>query len=262
MAMIQFEVVPSDPETNVERMEGFIEDAAEAGAQLVVFPEDAVTGPLEGQMLFLDRSAYFLAHFKALALKYGIDIVPGSWTVQEGESIYNTTYYIQSDGTVAGYYSKINLWETEKATLTPGPAAAVFPTAHGMVGLTICWDIAFPGLFSHMSQLGAELVISPTYWSFTRMAEQRRATKQKEVSLIDSLCRTRAFENDIVFAYCNAAGELEMEEGTDDAVLSGRTQVTHPHEGVLVKAEGSVERMLLAKISHSRAVPPAAATSA
>ncbi|QDV10155.1 (R)-stereoselective amidase [Planctomycetes bacterium Poly30] len=258
IAVVQFDVAPSDPDTNLRRMEAFIEKAARSGADLAVFPEDAVTGPLEGQGSFLTRSGEFLAHFQQLALKYGIDIVPGTWTVVDGASVYNTAYYVQRDGTVAGFYSKVHLWETEAAFLTPGPTAAVFPTIHGRVGLTICWDIAFPETFAQMRRLGVELVISPTYWSFTRKAEQRRSVKVSEVDLIDSLCRTRAFENDIVFVYCNAAGELETPEGEDDVTLSGRSQVTHPQAGVLVLAEGNAEQMLLARIDHTQAAPPLA----
>ncbi len=256
IALIQFEVAPSDPDTNIGRMETFIAKAAQSGAQLVVFPEDAVTGPLDGQTLFIDRSAGFLAHFQGLASKYGIDIVPGTWTVRDGASVYNTAYYIQRDGSVAGFYSKIHLWETEVAFLTPGITASVFPTAHGMIGMTICWDIVFPGLFAQMNRMGAELVISPTYWSFTRKAEQRRADKRSEIGLIDGLCRTRAFENDIVFVYCNAAGELETEPGEDDVTLSGRSQVTHPQSGVVAMAEGNTEQMLTVNVTHERAVVP------
>ena len=253
IALVQFEVAPEDPDMNMARMETFIAKAATSGAQLVVFPEDAVTGPLEGQGSFLDRSAEFLAYFQELAAEYEIDIVPGTWTVADGAAVYNTAYYIQRDGTVAGFYSKMHLWETEAALLTPGPAAAVFPTSHGMVGLTICWDIAFPEQFAQMRQMGVELVISPTYWSFTRKAEQRRAIKVSEVDLIDSLCRTRAFENDIVFVYCNAAGEFETAEGEDDVTLSGRSQITHPQIGVVALAEGNAEQMLLARIQHTQA---------
>lgn len=257
IALVQYEVVPSDPDTNLARMEKFIAEAAKAGAQLVVFPEDAVTGPLAGQQLFLDRSAEFLAHFQGLAVKYAVDLVPGTWTVLDNSLVYNTAYYINRNGTLAGFYSKINLWETELAFLTPGAAVSVFPTTYGLVGMTICWDIAFPDIFSQMNQLGVELVISPTYWSFTRAAEQKRLKKISEVDLIDSLCRTRAFENDIVFVYCNAAGELETETGNDNVVLSGRSQITHPQTGVVVQANGNSEQVLTAKVVHQRAALPA-----
>jgi predicted amidohydrolase len=254
LALIQFEVAPSEPETNLRRMEEFIAQAAGAGAQLAVFPEDAVTGPLDGQTAFLEHSAAYLAHFQGLAVEYGIDLVPGTWCVRDGDAIYNTAYYLQRSGAVAGFYSKLHLWETERATLTPGASVSVLPTPHGLVGITICWDLAFPEQFAEMSRLGVELVVSPTYWSLTRLAEQRKAVERAELDLIDGLCRARAFESDLVLAYCNAAGELEVGDERD-AVMSGRSQVCHPHEGVLARARGNAEELLLVQVRHQRAAP-------
>ncbi len=257
LALVQLDIAPSDPEANLARMEQFVAKAASRGAQLVVFPEDAVTGPLEGQVNFVGYAPTYLAHFQSLAVKHGIDIVPGSWTIQEGDARFNAVHYINSDGSVAGTYRKVNLWETERAFITPGAAASVFPTAHGLVGLTVCWDIAFPLLFAEMSRQGAELVISPTYWSLSREAERRRSVAKDEVLLIDSLCTTRAFENDIVFVYCNAAGHVG--DSKKDGKLTGRSQVTHPKEKVICKASGNAEEMLLAHVKHQRAAAAAAA---
>jgi predicted amidohydrolase len=250
IALVQMEIAPSDPLKNLERMEAYIQQAARDGAGLVVFPEDAVTGPLAGQTAFVVHAPEYLAHFQALALKYAVDLVPGTWTVQLGHARYNTAYYINKDGSVAGSYHKINLWDTEKLTMTPGARVSVFPTAHGLVGLIVCWDISFPLLFADMAALGVGLVVSPTFWSFTRRAEEEEEVVDEEILLIDSLCTTRAFENNIVFAYCNAAGSL-VAEGVD-AVLSGRSQITHPTEKVMAKAEGNAERMVMARVLHDR----------
>jgi len=184
IALVQLEIIPSKPIQNIERMEEFIRKAVKKGAQLVVFPEDAVTGPLSGQTSFVANAPAYLKHFQGLAVKYDVDIVPGTWTMQDGDLLYNAAHYINKDGSIAGSYRKINLWETEKAALTPGSAVSVFPTAHGMVGLTICWDIAFPLLFADMNALGVELVISPTYWSFTRPADEVDAVVDDEILLI------------------------------------------------------------------------------
>lgn len=247
IALVQFKVIPSDPLGNLERMETFVKQAAAKGAQLVVFPEDAVTGPLSGQVDFVRSAEAYLAHFQQMAIAYSVDIVPGTWTVADGMLLHNTAYYINSDGSVAGSYRKINLWDTEKALITPGSVVSVFPTRHGMVGLVICWDIAFPLLFADMNKLGVQLVISPTFWSFTRPASEVGGVVDDEILLIDSLCTARAFENNIVFAYCNAAGEILVDG--HEALLSGRSQLTHPHDKVVCKAESNEEEMLIAKVN-------------
>ncbi|TWU59802.1 Nitrilase [Rubripirellula tenax] len=246
IALVQFEIAPSQPEINLPRMESFIRQAAKQGAQLVVFPEDAINGPLEGQTDFVGTAPACLEAFQQLAIKYEVDLVPGTWTVQEGDALYNTAHYINKDGSVAGVYRKINLWETEKAKLTPGTTVSVFPTAYGMVGMIICWDISFPALFAEMVKQGVRLVISPTYWSFPRSADCDGAVDD-EILLIDSLCTTRAFDNNIVFAYCNAGGELKSDDW--DVVLSGRSQITHPLDKVLCKATSNGDEIVFAAVS-------------
>ncbi len=253
IALVQLDIALGDPDANLARMEQFIRKAAKKGAQLVVFPEDAVSGPLGGQLAALPRASEFLAFFQRLAVEHQVDLVPGSWAVSDGSYAYNTAFYINKDGSVAGSYRKINLWETERATITPGHSVSVFPTAYGMVGLIICWDLAFPLLFVEMARQGAELIIAPTYWSFTKPSDEVEDVIDDEILLIDSLCTTRAFESNVMIAYCNAAGELNTEGY--DAVLSGRSQVTHPHDKVLVKAEGNEETMLFVTASLERAVP-------
>ena len=246
IALVQFNIAPCDSELNLTRMETFIRQASKQGAQLVVFPEDAINGPLTGQTAFVEQAENYLATCQAFAVKYGVDLVPGTWTVQEGTALYNTAYYINKDGTVAGTYRKIHLWETEKAKLTPGKQVSVFPTTHGLVGMIICWDISFPLLFTEMVRQGARLVISPTYWSFPRSVETDDEIND-EIHLIDSLCMTRAFDNNLVFAYCNAAGELKSDGW--DAVLSGRSQITHPLDKVLCKAAANDEEIIFSVIS-------------
>ncbi|MEO8068332.1 MAG: carbon-nitrogen hydrolase family protein [Flavobacteriales bacterium] len=246
IALVQMVIAPSDPVHNLRRMDAFVRKAKKQGADLVVFPEDAVCGPLGGQVNFVEHGPTYLAHFQQMAAKYAMDIVPGSWTVTDNGLLFNQAHYINSDGTLAGTYRKVNLWETEKVRITAGSSASVFPTRFGMTGLIICWDISFPAMFASMVAQGVQLVISPTYWSFTKPAETVEDVIDDEVLLIDSLCTTRAFENNILFAYCNAAGKLRS-EGTE-AVLSGRSQITHPMHKVVCKAEGNNEEMLIGRV--------------
>jgi predicted amidohydrolase len=250
IALVQLDIALGEPIKNLERIDAFVRKAKKQGADLVVFPEDAVCGPLKGQLDFVVSAPAYLAHFQALAAKHAIDIVPGTWTVAEDGLLYNQAHYINADGSVAGIYRKINLWETEKAHITPGTLTSVFPTRFGRVGLIICWDIAFPAMFADMVAQGVDLVISPTYWSFTKGSDELGEVVDDEILLIDSLCTTRAFENNILFAYCNAAGELPDPAG--NAVLSGRSQITHPLDKVVCKAQGNEETLLFARVSVVR----------
>lgn len=260
IALAQMYVIPGDPAGNIKKMEQFIKDAKKRGADLVVFPEDAICGPLASQTAFVSDAAAYLAQMQQLAVAYAVDLVPGTWTVAEGNTLYNQAHYITAQGVLAGTYRKIHLWETEKAAITPGSAVSVFPTRFGRVGMVICWDVAFPPVFTAMNRLGVELVVSPTYWSVPLPepgASGESQAQDEDMDLIDSLCTARAFENDIVFVYCNAAGTLSLPDG--EAMLSGRSQITHPTDKVICRSEDNEEALLLATVSHERAtIVPAA----
>lgn len=246
LALVQFLIEPGAPLKNLARMEEFTAQAKAKGADLVVFPEDAVCGPLSGQTGFVALSDAYLARMQALAIKHQVDLVPGTWTVAEDGALYNQAHYITAQGLVAGSYRKIHLWETESAALAPGTVASVFTTRFGRVGLSICWDIAFPELFAAMNAQGVQLILSPSYWSFPQDGPEGTVKMQDEIHLIDSLCTTRAFENNVVFAYCNAAGVLE--QGGVKSVLSGRSQVTDPLKKVIAQCEGNREELITVEV--------------
>ncbi|MGB0132502.1 carbon-nitrogen hydrolase family protein [Dokdonella sp.] len=253
IAIAQMQVTPGDPAANITKMEQFIQAAAKRGADLVVFPEDAICGPLAGQNAFVAEAPGYLAHMQKLAVTYGVDLVPGTWTVGDGIALYNQAHYISADGTLAGIYRKINLWETEKVIIAPGASVSVFPTRFGLVGMVVCWDIAFPPIFTAMNQLGVELVVSPTFWSVPLHAPgtpDALAARQEDIDLIDSLCTARAFENDIVFVYCNAAGTLNLPGSV--VTLSGCSQITHPVDKVICRSDGNHEDLLVAEVFHQR----------
>lgn len=245
IALVQMDIAPGEPLTNLSRMEEFVAKAKKKGADLVVFPEDAVCGPLGGQTAFVQHAPAYLQRMQALAVAHAVDLVPGTWTVAEHGVLYNQAHYIAADGTLLGAYRKINLWETEKLSIAPGTVPIVINTRFGRVGMTICWDISFPLLFTAMNAQGVQLVISPTYWSFPDGIEKKKEVEE-EITLIDSLCITRAFENNIVFAYCNAAGTLG--EGDSKTILSGRSQITHPNDKHIARCEGNKEELLISEV--------------
>ena len=62
-----------------------------------------------------------------------------------------------------------------------------------------------------------------------------------EIKLVNALCVARAFENEIVLVYANAAGRLTGEEGTQ--TLIGQSQVTVPFKGALGLVNHNQEEM-------------------
>jgi len=146
IAVVQLSVAQYKVEANISKMKHFIEEAANAGANLVVFPEDAITGPINGDRQFVDFEERHVRYFQQLASQYTIDVVPGSIIEGNSSGWYNTTYYIDKTGTIKGKYRKVHLWHPERAYLTPGSGFSVFETNFGKVGLVICWISYFQKL--------------------------------------------------------------------------------------------------------------------
>lgn len=246
VAVVQFEISPFAPQENVEKAEEFIRQAAEQDADLIVFPEDFLAGPLEGHIELADFDSRYVKRFQQLAMQYGIDIVPGSIIEGDENGLYNTTYYIDQQGDILGRYRKVNLWLPERSYITPGTSTAVFETRFGKVGLIICWDLMFPEIFRAMVSEGVEMVICPSYWCLEDAGKGQKLNQYSEVMLVNALCLARAFENEVALVYANAAGKHVFEQGTN--TLVGQSQITVPFKGPLDIAMDNAETMLVEEV--------------
>ncbi len=248
IAVVQCEVIQYAPEINLHKMRRFIEAAAAASADIIVFPEDAITGPINGNQQFVDFDGTYLQHFCELAREYALDIVPGSIIEGDDSGWYNTTYYIDSTGIVQGKYRKIHLWHPERCYLLPGHTAPVFDTAYGRVGLLICWDLIFPEVFRAMVRQDVDIVICPSYWCFEDAGIGLKHDPDAEVHAVNALCVARAFENEIILVYANAA----ISKSGDDLVkdhLIGRSQITVPFKGATKILNHPHEEMFIQSVN-------------
>ncbi len=239
IASVQFAIQQGAPAQNLRRAEHFIKEAA-SQADIVVFPEDFVTGPLNGQRTLADYEGRYIRHFQQLAAQYAIDIVPGSIIEGDNTGLYNTTYYIDRTGSIKGRYRKVNLWLPERSYVTPGTEFPVFATRFGNVGLLICWDLMFPEAFRALVRQGVELVFCPSYWCFEDAGVGLQHNPDAEVQLVNALCVARACENEIILTYVNAASSAQKGDG-----LIGRSQITVPFKGAVLSAQHTHEALLL-----------------
>ena len=249
VAVVQFDIQQFAPEENLRKAERFIQAAVAAQAQIIVFPEDFVTGPLSGNKAYVDYEQRYVKHFQQLARQYNIDLVPGSVIEGDTNGWFNTSYYIDKTGAIRGRYQKVNLWLPERSYITPGNEVAVFTTDFGKVGLIICWDLMFPELFRAMVRQDVEIVICPSYWCFEDAGEGIKYDANSEVKLVNALCVARAFENELILVYANAAGSLNV-EGMEENLI-GRSQVTAPFKGALTMLDHNSEAMFVQEVDTS-----------
>ena len=243
IAVVQFAIDQFNSKQNLAKAEQFIAEASTEN-DLIVFPEDFILGPINGKCEHADYDGHYISFFQKLALKYHIDIVPGSIIEGDFTGLFNTTYYIDRSGEILGRYRKVNLWLPERSYITPGSNVSVFNTRFGKAGLIICWDLMFPEVFRAMVKEKVEIVICPSYWCYEDAGKGILHDPDSEVKLVNALCITRAFENGVILVYANAAGE-----NTD--TLIGQSQVAVPFKGVLNSLSHNREAMFSQEIDTS-----------
>lgn len=250
IAVIQFEIAHLDRQKNLDRIEDFVKQAAEQSAQVVVFPEDCLTGSIFGDLSKLDTKGAARSSFQALAKKYHIDIVTGSSMEGAPDGNFNTSYYIDAAGEVLGMYRKNHLYPSEYKFLKPGTEAPVFETAYGKAGIVICWDMLFPEIFQRLKAQGVQLIYCPSYW-YREIAESMASHNPlSEEHQLDALCIVRSMEANAVLIYANAAGIQTYADGTKDTLI-GHSQIAMPVLGPIQQLNDNHEAMFVQEVNLS-----------
>ncbi|MEM8546323.1 MAG: carbon-nitrogen hydrolase family protein [Cyanobacteria bacterium P01_H01_bin.119] len=180
-AALQMTSVP-DLEKNLAQAEDLIDLAVRRGAELVTLPENfsflgSEKDKLERAQEICDASEQFL---KKMAQRYQITLLGGGYPVpgQDGK-FYNTALLVDSDGSELARYEKVHLFDVnlpdgntyrESSSVVSGHALpAVLPSKEfGNLGLSVCYDVRFPELYRHLSQMGAEIIMIPAaFTAFT-----------------------------------------------------------------------------------------------
>jgi len=225
VALCQLNTVVGDLGGNAERITAALTTAEEAGADLAVFPELAITGyPPEDLLLkpgfVADNQA---ALMKVAAATDGCAAVVGY--IDQGMDLYNAAA-VCAHGTVQGVYHKQVLPNyavfDEKRYFAAGSGARQLYLIGGVrVGVSVCedaWDPAGP--IAVQAAGGAELMVninaSPYYAG--RLAERAR------------MLATRAADASCALVYVNLLG------GQDELVFDGASVVLAANGDVVCSA--------------------------
>ena len=174
VSTVAFNAKWGDKEKNLNRMKGYIEAAASEGANLIVFPEMALTGyDDEEDKAKPDKMQSKLAEvvpghsseaIAELTKKLGVYVAFGMPERDEKDSsiIYNAACVCGPEG-VIGAYRKIHLPYPEPHWATRGTKPFIFDTPWGPVGLAICYDTyCFQELMRYYAAKGCRLYINCT----------------------------------------------------------------------------------------------------
>jgi predicted amidohydrolase len=220
---------------NLAMVEAWAERAADEGAQLVVFPECALTGycfesrkeAIEVAEPADSKSAQRLAQ---LCASRNLWLVVGTLE-RDGDRLFNAALLIGPDGLHA-VYRKVHLpcMGVDRFADAGDRPFQVHDTPVGRIGLHICYDAAFPEAARVMTLDGAEVLCLPTNW-----AEGARP-------IAEVIPRARALENRIYFVAANRIGE----EGGFRFI--GMSQIAAPSGAWLACSPEPVEALLVAEL--------------
>lgn len=157
----------TDPAENLSMVGDYTHRAAEAGASLVVFPEATMCrfgvplGPVAEPM-----DGPWADAVRAIAGDAGITVLAGMFTPAPDGRVTNTL--LATGGGVEARYDKIHLYDafgfTESQTVAPGREPVVIDVDGIGVGLTLCYDIRFPYLYSGLADRGAKVITVSASW--------------------------------------------------------------------------------------------------
>ena len=234
IALGQVNPTVGDLPGNVDLLTAWASRATEADADLIVFPELAITGyPPEDLVLrprFVDDN---LTALGALADRTagGCPIVVG-FVDRTDAGIHNAAALV-GDGSVIAKYHKIKLPNygvfDEARTFTPGEAACSVRVAGSELGLSVCEDAWKPGPpFDTYAERETPVILNINGSPFHR----GKASERVEI------CRDRALETGSWIVYVNAVG------GQDELVFDGGSVVVRP-DGTLAHHAALFEEDLL-----------------
>ena len=157
----------TDPIANLTLVEDYTRRAAESGARMVVFPEATmcrfgvplgpIAEPFDGQWADAVRG---------IAASAGITVLAGMFTPAPDGRVTNTL--LATGGGVEARYDKIHLYDafgfTESATVAGGHEPVVVTIDGVVVGVTLCYDVRFPALYTELADRGASVITVSASW--------------------------------------------------------------------------------------------------
>ncbi len=225
-----------------------VEQAAEDGSDLVVFPEMSNSGY---DMSVVRESAErwgegsFVEELQARANAHSIAVICGLAELNYDGEIYSSIATIDKRGGLLRTYSKTHLFSLagEDKVLTAGDDLVVVPIDCGIgkpivnVGLMICYDIRFPEMSRKLVDAGADVLVVVAAFPTARWRHW------------ECLTTCRAIENQVYVVAVNRVGQ------DGDLEFCGRSKVIDPSGRTMVCGDADIlsTNIDLKEIARARA---------
>jgi len=236
IALAQINSTVGDISGNGDKIRRFIDEARRSQADLVAFPEMAITGYPPEDLLF--KTQFVTGNLKELdAIRQasnGIAVIVGFVDLQG--DLFNAAAFIK-DRELLGVHHKVYLPNygvfDEDRYFRPGTAYPVFGLNGAVVGVNICEDIWHPsGPASIQVQKGAQIVVNI---SSSPYHAGKGAAREKMLT-------TRSADYTAVVAYVNMVG------GQDELVFDGGSFVANERGEIIARGKQFEEDLVLCDI--------------
>jgi predicted amidohydrolase len=234
-AAIQMQPVLLEPEKNLEKIIQYIFEASHLGAEVLVFPECA----LSGYGLSLNEAQTFSEPIPGPTTKRIIEacrdtqciVAIGMLEKDDEGNIYNAAALLGADG-LLGTYRKTHLpYLGVDRFLSQGNSIhGPFDTEVGKLGLLVCYDLRFPEPIRILALKGAHVILLPTAWPIA-------ANLYPEF-----MAQSRSSENSLYLVAANRIGE---ERGTR---YLGRSLIVGVNGEKLAEGTNDQEEILVAEV--------------
>ena len=173
-AAVQLNSVP-DLQKNLTQAEDLIELAVRKGAELVTLPENfSFLGDEAAKIAKAEEIHQASEQFiKTMAQRYQVTLLGGGYpTPAQTGKVYTTALLVAPNGQELSRYEKAHLFDVnlpdgntyqESSNILAGKnLPSVCPSKDlGNLGISICYDVRFPELYRHLSQMGAQVLMVP-----------------------------------------------------------------------------------------------------
>lgn len=244
----------TDKAANLKLIADQVQEASSLGADLVVFPENAMYYNTDHDADIRSETegveGPFATSLSELAKQHSIAIVAGMTERPRGDSerCTNTVVAFGADGSSLGVYRKVHLYDAfgykESRRIEPhAPEALTFEIDGLRFGVMTCYDLRFPEMARFLVDKNVDALVVPAAWVAGPMKEFHWVT----------LALARAIENTTYVLACGQTGP----------VSAGQSLIVDPM-GVTIAAGGEQPSVVAAdlrkeRIEHVRATNPSLA---
>jgi N-carbamoylputrescine amidase len=238
------------PAANVRKTLPRIEEAAAKGAKIIGLQEMFTTkyfcitqDPKNFDLAEPIETGPSVTELAKAAKRLGVVIVAPLFEARGSEVYHNTAAIIDADGTVLGKYRKMHIPQDpgfeEKFYFTPGDLGfRTWKTAHGDIGVLICWDQWYPEAARLTALGGAQILFYPTAIGW--LPEEKAALGHAQHNAWETVQRGHGVANGCYVAATNRVGT----EGRTQ--FWGQSFVSDPYGEIVARASVEKEEVLLA----------------